>query len=128
MTPRRVRRPITLNASPWRSRQLPRYPIDLLIRVALPASPKPNILRARTIDLSTGGINISLPHDILENSPAMIGLRLVAQTGTAALDEPVFWFRARLRHRTGFRCGFQFLDLTTEQRLLLRRLCLALSR
>lgn len=127
MKSRKVRRPLTLNASPWRNRQLPRYPVDLLIRVALPAAPKPIILRARTIDLSTGGINISLPHDILENSPAMVGLRL-PQTGAAALNEPIFWFRARLRHRIGFRCGFQFLDLTSEQRLLLRRLCLALSR
>jgi|SRR6185369_1530251 hypothetical protein len=127
MKTRTVRKPVTLNASPWRSRQLPRYPVDLLIRVALPATPKPIVLRARTVDLSTGGINISLPHEILENSPAMVGLRLPGPS-PAASAEPVFWFRARLRHRTGFRCGFQFLDLTSEQRLLLRRLCLALSQ
>jgi hypothetical protein len=36
------------------------------------------------------------------------------------------WFRARLCHRSGFRRGYQFVGMSTEEKLFLRRLCLGL--
>jgi hypothetical protein len=64
-----------------------------------------------------------LPESVLEDSIAVIGLRS-PKFGT----ELTIWFRARLRHRSGFRCGYEFLEMTVEQKLFLRHLCLALPR
>ncbi len=36
------------------------------------------------------------------------------------------WLSVRLRHRSGFRCGFQFLETTPEQNSFLRNLCRSL--
>jgi hypothetical protein len=83
------------------------------------------MVHARTSDLSTGGVCIVLPEIADEDSIAVIGLR-APQKGTE--PELTIWFRARLRHRAGFRCGYQFLDMSREQRLFLRHLCLALPR
>lgn len=111
-------------ASSWRSRQLPRYAADFRIKIALPDTP-PRMLHARTSDLSTGGVCIVLPEVAAEGSIALIGLR--ASTKVAE-PELTIWFRARLRHRSGFRCGYQFLDLSAEQRLFLRQLCRTLPK
>jgi hypothetical protein len=125
--PRKPNRPPTvLVANSWRSRQIPRYAADLRIRIALPDAP-PRIVHARTSDLSTGGICIVLPQTVADDSIAVIGLRATSRQNVAAPDLTI-WFRARLRHRSGFRCGYQFLDMTAEQRLFLRHLCLALPR
>lgn len=93
----------------------PRHAADLRIRVVL-ATPTPVILYARSVDLSTGGLSILLPQEGLGESVAMIGMK-----GRTAED--YIWIRVRLRHRSGFRCGFQFIDTTAQQRSVIRLLC-----
>jgi hypothetical protein len=115
-----------LVANSWRSRQVPRYGADLRVRIALPDSP-PRIVHARTSDLSTGGVCIVLPQAVADGSIAVIGLRPTTPQSKSDEDQTI-WFRARLRYRLGFRCGYQFLDMTVEQRLFLRHLCLTLPR
>jgi len=105
----------------WRNRQLPRYAADIRIKIVLPDTP-PKIIHARTADLSTGGICVVLPQTVAEDSLAVIGLRY-AEHGR---EELTVWFRARLCHRSGFRRGYEFLDLSVDQKLVLRRMCLAL--
>ncbi len=92
-----------------------RHAADLRVRVAL-ATPTPVILHARAADLSTGGLAVILPQENLSESVAMIGLK-------AWGAEDYIWIRVRLRHRSGFRCGFQFIDTTAQQRTMIRLLC-----
>ena len=105
----------------WRNRQLPRYAANLRIKIVLPDNP-PKIVHARTADLSTGGICVVLPQTVAEDSLAVIGLRYVERGG----EELTVWFRGRLCHRSGFRRGYEFLDMSVEQKLVLRRMCHAL--
>jgi hypothetical protein len=105
----------------WRNRQLPRYAANLRIKIVLPDTP-PKTIHARTADLSTGGICVVLPQTVAEDALAVIGLRYSERGG----EELTIWFRARLCHRSGFRRGYEFLDMSVEQKLVLRRLCLAL--
>ncbi|MGE5111252.1 MAG: PilZ domain-containing protein [Acidobacteriaceae bacterium] len=93
----------------------PRHAADLRVRIAL-ATPTPVILYARSVDLSTGGLSILLPHEGLGEAVATIGMK-----GRTADD--YIWIRVRLRHRSGFRCGFQFIDTTAQQRSFIRLLC-----
>lgn len=106
-------------SSPVVSRRLlPRHRADLRVRLAL-STPVPVILHARAGDVSTGGISIVLPQESSSATVAMVGLR------GPALDDYI-WLRVRLRHRSGFRCGFQFVNPTFEQRALLRLVCRSL--
>ncbi len=115
-------RPSSTAADAWRNRQLPRYSTDMRIKIALPDNPR-RIIPARTADLSTGGICVVLPQTSGEDALAMIGIRgLKSDSG----DELTIWFRALLRHRTGFRRGYQFVDVSVEQKLFLRQLLLRL--
>lgn len=99
-------------------RLLPRHQADIRVRLAL-STPVPVILHARVADLSTGGMSIVLPHEGLRSAIAMIGLK-------APGGEDYIWLPVRLRHRSGFRCGFQFVEPTAEQKALLRHLCRSL--
>jgi c-di-GMP-binding flagellar brake protein YcgR len=96
-------------------RRSTRHAADLRVRVAL-ATPTPVILHARAADLSTGGLAIVLPQENLSESVAMVGLK--PRNG-----KEYIWIRVLLRHRSGFRCGFQFLETTAQERAVIRLLC-----
>lgn len=85
------------------------------IRVVL-TTPVPVILHARAADISIGGMSIVLPQEAAARAVAMLGIK------PRGLDDHV-WIRVRLRYRLGFRCGYQFVETTPEQRALLRHLC-----
>jgi hypothetical protein len=89
------------------------------VRVAL-STPVPVILHARAADLSASGMSIVLPQEDLSDTVKVIGLKV---PGT----DDHLWLSVRLRHHAGFRCGFEFVEPSLEQRGLLRRLCAALS-
>lgn len=100
---------------PWpASRQNHRYRLDIRVQIAVAERNRPVILHARINDLSTGGVSVIVPRELEPGAPAMIGFRV---------RDEVVWFRSRLRHRSGFRCGFQFVEMNNEQKLLIRRLC-----
>lgn len=98
-----------------------RFPADIRVRIAIIERASPCIIHARLNDLSSGGVNIMVPRDLADGTLAMVGLRF---PGT---DDAILWFRSKLRHRKGFRCGFQFVDVSAEQKLLLRDLCHSLT-
>jgi len=112
------------------SRQQPRHRADIRVRVALVEDSIARVVHARLNDLSTGGANILFPGDIAENATALIGVPLPEPPAgprpvgrTSLPNGGILWFRSRLRHHSGFRFGFQFVDVTGEQKLLLRQLC-----
>lgn len=110
------------------SRQQPRHRADIRIRVAIVEDSIARIIHARLNDLSIGGANILFPGDIAENSTALIGVPLPEPKTPAPRprilqNDRILWFRSRLRHRSGFRFGFEFLDISNEQKMMLRQLC-----
>ncbi len=110
------------------SRLQARHRADIRIRVALVEDSIARIVHARLNDLSIGGANILFPGDIAENATTLIGVPLpeskaVQRPRTNPYNDGILWFRSRLRHRTGFRFGFEFMDVKPEQKLLLRQLC-----
>ena len=118
------------------SRQQQRHRADIRIRVALVEDSIARVIHARLNDLSTGGANILFPGEIADNSLALIGVPLPAPVRAEARPprshfdlqrDRILWFRSRLRHRSGFRFGFQFVDITNEQKLMLRQLCHSLT-
>lgn len=112
------------------SRQQPRHRADIRVRVAVIEDSIARIIHARLNDLSLGGANILFPGEIADDTLALIGVPLPQPTTrpTSLHNERILWFRSRLRHRSGFRFGFQFVDMKPEQKLILRQLCYSLTR
>ncbi len=113
------------------SRQQARHRADIRVRVAIVEESIARIIHARLNDLSVGGANILFPGEIADNATALIGVPLPESTAptrarTSLHDNRILWFRSRLRHRSGFRFGFEFVDITNEQKIMLRQLCHAL--
>lgn len=114
------------------SRRQPRHRADIRIRVALVEDSIARVIHARLNDLSTGGANILFPGDIADNATALIGVPIpeaktpAPRSSASGRQNRILWFRSRLRHRSGFRFGFEFVDIKPEQRLVLRQLCQSL--
>ena len=111
------------------SRLQPRHRADIRIRVAIVEDSIARIIHARLNDLSTGGANILFPGEIAENATALIGVPLPESKApsprprTSIHNDRILWFRSRLRHRAGFRFGFEFVDVNPDQKMILRQLC-----
>ncbi|HEU5400352.1 MAG TPA: PilZ domain-containing protein [Terriglobales bacterium] len=107
--------------SRWKAgprRLLTRHRVDIRVRIAL-STPVPVILHARAADVSTGGMSVVLPQESASCAVTMVGLKAPGRNDDV-------WLRVRLRYRSGFRCGFQFVEPTEEQRFLLRQICSSL--
>lgn len=111
------------------SRQQPRHRADIRVRVAIVEDSIARVIHARLNDLSIGGANILFPGDIAQNTTALIGVPVPetkissARPATSPHNNRILWFRSRLRHRSGFRFGFEFVDVKPEQKMMLRHLC-----
>jgi c-di-GMP-binding flagellar brake protein YcgR len=114
------------------SRQQPRHRADIRVRVALVEDSIARIIHARLNDLSLGGANILFPGEITADTIALIGVPLpqpkTTRPRTSLHNDRILWFRSRLRHRSGFRFGFQFVDMKPEQKIILRQLCHSLPQ
>jgi PilZ domain len=111
------------------SRLQPRHRADIRIRVAILEDSIARVIHARLNDLSTGGANILFPGEIDKNATALIGVPLPEsktpspRPRTSLRNDRILWFRSRLRHRSGFRFGFEFVDVNPDQKMILRQLC-----
>jgi hypothetical protein len=126
--PRKLEHMSTARILSKASRQQARHRADIRVRVAIVEDSIARIIHARLNDLSTGGANILFPVEIAEGATALIGVPLPesampARPKTSLRNDSILWFRSRLRHRSGFRFGFQFVDVSNEQKLMLRHLC-----
>ncbi len=114
---RRHEFPRVISTNSRRTRVQHRVSINIRVRIALP-KPLAVIVSVRTSDLSIGGISLVLPERLSPGTPIMVGLPLPGH-------EECEWLQARMRHRNGFRHGFQFIATTLQQRAALRLLCSA---
>ena len=112
--------PVTLIARDT-SRQSPRRRFDLRIKLVLRDRAGEQIIHGRSHDLSYGGLGATLTREVPAGTFAELRFALPNFRHEVR-------FRARIVHRSGFRCGLRFFSLSPEQRYFIQRLCLALPR
>jgi len=97
---------------------------DFRVRVSAATSDRPLIVHGRTRDLSFGGIGLHLTRELPEGTRAIITVRTsaVPKNKPQASSVHEFHLPAVLRHRKGFRCGFQFVRLSPEAKLFVQQL------
>jgi len=90
--------------------------------MAAPATEEqPGPEHSRTLDISESGVG-GLFHESWQ-----VGSRVRLEV-SLPVDEPPLKVGAIVRHHTGVRYGFEFIDVSLEQRTVLQRACTALAR
>ena len=100
----------------WSNRVWPRRPLDLRAHLLMRADAggRGLVVHGRTVDLSRSGAGVTVTRELAAGSKVVLRLRL--PEGTLEL-------RAVITRRSGFRVGLEFVQPTSEQRLMLLALC-----
>jgi hypothetical protein len=97
-------------ASP--SRRYPRHKVDMRARLVLHRDGQDTVIHGRTSHVGLGGIGMTLTQELERGTRAVLELTIP--------NCNVFKIPVEVRNRAGFRCGLQFLELSPEQRSLLK--------
>lgn len=103
------------------TRASPRFAFDALAGVVVSQADKPRQFWSRSSNISQGGIGLNLiGGDVKPEEHAFLQIHLPKQLSAG--------LRASLRYRIGLHCGFEFVDLSEDQRTAIRTACDALPR
>jgi hypothetical protein len=93
-----------------KKRQFPRFRVDLKVEVLRAKENTP--YRGHVRDLGEGGLGAYVVADLV------IGETVILEFAGSPLLRPIR-VEAAVRGRTGYRCGFEFLSLSREQRAMI---------
>ncbi len=99
-------------------RCLPRYKLDLRLRLSVPATGQK--IHARSSDISQGGMGLFAPVELQVNDPVYLEFTL-PYTGKPQRCAAI------VRNRNGYRYGVEFRHLPAATRHAIARACTALS-
>ena len=103
-----------------RSRRFSRYRFDVRIQVSVFREGLTTAYWGRTSELGQDGIGATLSGELLAGEVVSVEFPI-------PLPPHLLKVRAIARYSDGLRCGFEFLVVTEQQRLLLRQICVVLS-
>jgi hypothetical protein len=101
-------------------RRFSRYRFDVRIQVSVFRDGQTATCWGRTSELSLDGIGATLSGEFQPGE-------VVSMEFPIPLAPHVMKVRAVVRYSEGLRCGFEFLIVPEEQRLLLRQVCVVLA-
>ena len=103
-----------------RLRRFSRYRFDVRIQLSVFRDGATTTYWGRTSELGQDGIGATLSGELLSGE-------VVSLEFPIPLPPNLMKVRAVVRYSEGLRCGFEFLVVTEEQRLLLRQICVVLA-
>jgi hypothetical protein len=103
-----------------RLRRFSRYRFDVRIQVAVFREGLTTAYWGRTNELGQDGIGATLSGELRSGEVVSVEFPI-------PVPPHVMKVRAVVRYSQGLRCGFEFLVVTEEQKLILRQLCVVLS-
>jgi hypothetical protein len=110
----------TQAAAKQRKRRFPRQRFDVRIQVSVFREGETTTCWGRTSELGQDGIGATLSGEL--HSGEVVSLEF-----PIPLAPHIVKLRAIVRYCDGLRCGFEFLVMTEEQRMMLRQVCVVLS-
>ena len=103
-----------------RKRRFPRQRFDVRIQVSVFREGETTTCWGRTSELGQDGIGATLSGEL--HAGEVVSLEF-----PIPLAPHILKLRAVVRYCDGLRCGFEFLVVTEEQRMMLRQVCVVLS-
>ena len=95
-------------------RRIPRYPVAIPVDITVLRSGAPASIPGRSLDIGEGGVAAVLAAELQPGEWVAVELKL-PNAG------PTLQTKAVVRHHNQLRCGFEFLDLSQDQRSMIRR-------
>jgi c-di-GMP-binding flagellar brake protein YcgR len=89
-----------------------RVPLDVRVKLLLPEAGEGQVIHGRSIDISEGGMGVTLSCDLPKDAMATLIFKLPGEEGERRLQ-------AQLKYRVGFRYGFRFIGMPGQKRGLL---------
>jgi c-di-GMP-binding flagellar brake protein YcgR len=96
------------------TRRWKRFKVDFRVKLQRQDSAKREVLVVRTFELSEGGMSVYASEELELGAQALAELVLPGKSKVMRL-------RAVVRNRRGFRCGLEFVDITTSERAEISR-------
>jgi len=103
-----------------RLRRFSRYRFDARIEASVFREGLTTVLWGRTNELGQDGIGATLSGELQSGEVVTLDFPI-------PLAPHIIKVRAVVRYNEGLRCGFEFLVVTDDQRLILRQLCVMLA-
>jgi hypothetical protein len=103
-----------------RLRRFSRYRFDVRIRVSVFREGQTTEYWGRTSELGQDGIGATLSGELQAGEVVSVQFPI-------PLPPHVMKVRAVVRYSEGLRCGFEFLVVTEEQKMILREVCVVLT-
>lgn len=103
-----------------RQRRFSRHRFDTRIQVSVFRDGLTTTCWGRTNELGEDGVGATLSRELRAGE-------VVSLEFPVPLPSRVLKVRAVVRYSDGLRCGFEFLVVSEDQRLLLRQICVALA-
>jgi c-di-GMP-binding flagellar brake protein YcgR len=97
-------------------RRWKRVPVDVRVKV-LTGGNGEKVIHGRSMVISEGGMGVTLTQELPKGTVATLVFNLPGEKAERS-------FRARVQYRSGFQCGFEFTDITTELQGELRSFCI----
>jgi len=101
-------------------RRYPRYEIDTQLHVTIPGVERRRMMRGRALDISEAGIA-----GVFVKEWA-VGTQVLLEFSVPVTSSPVR-VGGLLRSHSGYRYGFEFVDLSPEQHEIINKTCRTLA-
>jgi len=112
--------PVGDSSGKWKVvRAFPRFAIDIAFTLQPALTDAPELIRGRMVDIGLGGFGGVLSTEV------NLRQKLAAEFRLPGSPEPL-QVKVIVRYRKGARYGFEFLDISPQQRDLIREACRSL--
>ena len=97
-------------------RRWKRVPLDVRVKLLIAAADGIKVIHGRSTVLSEGGMGVTLTRELPKGTLATLVFTIPGEADERSL-------KSRLTYRSGFRCGFEFADVTAGELRELRAFC-----
>jgi len=97
-------------------RRWKRVPLDVRVKLLLAEADGVKVIHGRSTVISEGGMGVTLTRELPKGTLATLVFTIPGEKEERSMP-------SRLTFRSGFGCGFEFVEITADQRRELRAFC-----
>ena len=116
MTANRPSSAISIKDRRWR-----RVALDVRVKAVIVEDERKTVVHGRSTQLSEGGMGVTMTREMPKGTVATLVFKLPGDADERTLQ-------AEVKSRKGFRCGFEFLDISSQTRKELLYYCMRAAR
>jgi c-di-GMP-binding flagellar brake protein YcgR len=104
-----------------KNRRWRRVPLDVRVKAIIIEDERETVVHGRSSQLSEGGMGVTMTREIPKGTVATLIFKLPGNEDERTLQ-------AEVKYRRGFRCGFEFREISAQTRKELLHFCMRTAR